>query len=101
MRQTGSHLIEDNGIGIPKYAHEKIFGMFQRMHRPDEYPGTGIGLALVKKSLERTGGSINLESEPGKAAASASNCPSRITSQLRFLFLPDRIAVSRRSSSNE
>ncbi len=58
--------IEDNGIGIPQHAHEKIFGMFQRMHRPEEYPGTGIGLTLVKKSLERTGGSIKLESEPGK-----------------------------------
>ncbi len=57
--------IEDNGIGIPKYAHEKIFEMFQRMHRSDEYPGTGIGLALVKKSLERTGGRIKLESAPG------------------------------------
>jgi PAS domain S-box-containing protein len=60
--------IEDNGIGIPKHAHEKIFGMFQRMHRPDEYPGTGIGLTLVKKSLERTGGRIQLESEPGKGS---------------------------------
>lgn len=60
--------IEDNGIGIPEHAHEKIFGMFQRLHRPDEYPGTGIGLALVKKSLERTGGRIKLESEPGKGS---------------------------------
>lgn len=60
--------IEDNGIGIPKYAHEKIFGMFQRLHRQDEYPGTGIGLTLVKKSLERTGGTIKLESEPGKGS---------------------------------
>lgn len=60
--------IEDNGIGIPENAHEKIFGMFQRLHRPEEYPGTGIGLALVKKSLERTGGRIKLESEPGKGS---------------------------------
>lgn len=58
--------VEDNGIGIPKEAHEKIFGMFQRLHRVDEYAGTGIGLALVKKSLERTRGQITLESEPGK-----------------------------------
>lgn len=58
--------VEDNGIGIPKDAHEKIFGMFQRLHRVDEYAGTGIGLALVKKSLERTRGQITLESEPGK-----------------------------------
>jgi PAS domain S-box-containing protein len=60
--------VQDNGIGIPQDQHEKIFGMFQRLHRPDEYPGTGIGLALVKKSLERTGGHITLESEPGKGS---------------------------------
>ncbi|HWH71853.1 MAG TPA: ATP-binding protein, partial [Candidatus Sulfotelmatobacter sp.] len=60
--------VEDNGIGIPKEQQEKIFGMFQRMHRAEEYPGTGIGLALVEKSLERTGGEITVESEPGKGS---------------------------------
>src|SRR6185312_8278983 len=60
--------VEDNGIGIPKESHDKIFGMFQRLHRADEYPGTGIGLALVKKSLECTGGQIILECEPGKGS---------------------------------
>jgi PAS domain S-box-containing protein len=60
--------VQDNGIGIPREAHDKIFGMFQRLHRADEYPGTGIGLALVKKSLERTGGQIYLESEPGRGS---------------------------------
>jgi signal transduction histidine kinase len=60
--------VEDNGIGIPKDQHEKIFGMFQRLHRAEEYPGTGIGLALVKKSLERTGGHISVESELGKGS---------------------------------
>lgn len=60
--------VEDNGIGIPKAAHDRIFGMFQRLHRADEYPGTGIGLALVKKSLERSGGRVFLESEPGKGS---------------------------------
>jgi PAS domain S-box-containing protein len=57
--------VEDNGIGIPKEAHEKIFLMFQRMHRENEYPGTGIGLAIVKKAIERMGGQVGLESEPG------------------------------------
>jgi len=61
--------VADNGIGIPKEAHETIFGMFHRLHRADEYPGTGIGLALVKKSIERTGGRITLESEPGKGSS--------------------------------
>jgi PAS domain S-box-containing protein len=60
--------IEDNGIGIPGEAHEKIFDMFERMHRETEYPGTGIGLALVRKALERMGGRVGLESEPGKGS---------------------------------
>lgn len=66
--ECGLVWVEDNGIGIPEYAHEKIFGMFERLHGPDEYPGTGVGLALVRKCLERTGGKITLESEPGKGS---------------------------------
>jgi PAS domain S-box-containing protein len=60
--------VEDNGIGIPKEAQEKIFGMFQRLHRANEYPGTGIGLAIVRKAVERMGGQVALESEPGKGS---------------------------------
>jgi signal transduction histidine kinase len=60
--------VEDNGIGIPRDAQEKVFGLFQRMHRIEEYPGTGIGLAIVKKSLERIGGQVCLDSEPGKGS---------------------------------
>lgn len=57
--------VEDNGIGIaPKY-HEKIFGVFQRLQHASEYPGIGIGLALVKRGVERLGGRVGLESEPG------------------------------------
>ncbi|RPI95564.1 MAG: PAS domain S-box protein, partial [Chloroflexi bacterium] len=58
--------IEDNGIGIPKEAQEKIFAIFQRMHHEKEYPGTGIGLAIARKAVERMGGQLGLESEPGK-----------------------------------
>lgn len=57
--------IQDNGLGIPKEAHAKIFLMFQRMHRENQYPGTGIGLAIVRKAAERMGGQVGLESEPG------------------------------------
>jgi signal transduction histidine kinase len=60
--------VEDNGIGIPKDAQEKIFRMFQRMHRESEYPGTGIGLAIVRKAVERMNGRICLDSEPGKGS---------------------------------
>lgn len=57
--------IEDNGIGIAQEHHEKIFGMFQRLHDSQTYPGTGIGLALVRKGAERMGGMAGVNSEPG------------------------------------
>lgn len=58
--------VEDNGIGIPMWAQEKIFGMFQRMHPESEYPGTGIGLTIARKAVERMNGRISIRSEPGK-----------------------------------
>ena len=57
---------EDNGIGIPAEYHGKIFGMFQRLSR--NYEGTGIGLALVRKVIERMGGEVGVESEPGRGS---------------------------------
>ncbi|GIV61500.1 MAG: hypothetical protein KatS3mg044_0366 [Rhodothermaceae bacterium] len=57
--------VSDNGIGIPASMQDKIFQMFQRLHRQDEVPGTGIGLALVKRAVERLGGDIEVVSEPG------------------------------------
>jgi PAS domain S-box-containing protein len=58
--------VTDRGIGIASQYHQKIFGLFQRLHSNDAYPGTGIGLALVRKGLERMGGRIGLESETGQ-----------------------------------
>ena len=60
--------VEDNGIGIPAVQTERIFGVFERLVREEDYPGTGIGLALVRKGAEQMGGRVGVESEPGKGS---------------------------------
>ncbi|MDZ8081018.1 MAG: ATP-binding protein [Nostoc sp. SerVER01] len=55
--------VEDNGIGISPQHWERIFGVFERLHSIEAYPGTGIGLAIVRKGIERMGGQVGMESE--------------------------------------
>ncbi len=61
--------VADNGVGFDMKYHDRIFGLFNRLVRADEFEGTGAGLAIVKMLLDKPNGTIRAESEPGKGAA--------------------------------
>ncbi|MBN2071035.1 MAG: GHKL domain-containing protein [Candidatus Krumholzibacteriota bacterium] len=73
--------IADNGIGIEKEYLARVFEVFQRLHNQEEYPGTGIGLAIVRKTVEMHGGKVHIESVPGEG--------SRVI--IRFPLLPESV----------
>jgi len=82
LQQSGAHIrlecaenergcllwIKDNGIGFDMQYHDRIFEIFQRLNRAEQFPGTGVGLALVSKAMQRTGGRVWAESAPGAGA---------------------------------
>jgi CheY-like chemotaxis protein/nitrogen-specific signal transduction histidine kinase len=61
-------MVTDNGIGIAPEFQQRIFKVFERLHDSENYPGTGVGLAVVQKGVEKMGGTFGLESEPGKGS---------------------------------
>jgi PAS domain S-box-containing protein len=67
--------VRDNGVGFDMRYHDRIFEIFQRLHRAEDYPGTGVGLAIVRKAVERMHGKVWADSAPGAGATFSLRLP--------------------------
>lgn len=77
--------VRDNGIGIPKMQHQQIFAIFRRLHVEEDYPGIGLGLAICDRIVKQHGGTIEVESEPGKGACFTFTLPA-----MRSMYLSEQ-----------
>jgi len=84
-RQLCQILVVDNGIGFDEKYLDRIFNVFQRLHKKGEYEGTGVGLAICRKIVDRHGGTITARSTPGQGTTFVVTLPIRQPKEVEAL----------------